>query len=461
MRRFRENKSPRTANASVEVPRLFPRYDQTMQIYRGLWWFPTAPNERRAGTLTVDDRDSVLLSLDGSLRADRVLALRRVREPLIHGTLDDGTPVTLLEAYHDLVNSLGQDYFAHHTFIGTLLTASTAIDEVRFSGTELDNFLRAPAGVNSDPRHLGTRREATFRGHAITLTVDRTDEDALIDNQPRSSITTVAVRDWSTACELITSISLLLTLLTGAENSLLNVTITVNGKRAQVLTSTRTVAHQRAMDRQANSLIATADDIDDLDGLLARFGELKSTMRHVLGPFVAYTRNPGDITAAASQIAQTLESYHRDRRDSVGEHRYRQLGLDGAVFDAIRKSLEATMQREYPEHVGVLHQLRNDRSLRERVRDLYREHHELLDDVTDEKSLTSDATNNRNRFSHAKAGNLISDEVEEIFWSGERMRLLFYAILLTDLGFEKNNAHDLLRRNDRFDMLRVRKARQP
>ncbi len=425
-----------------------------MESYSGTWWLPPEPGVKRSGTIVIDERDGVVLHLSGSLRREREVALRRISEPVIHGMLEDGTLVTLLEPYHDVVNCLGQDYFARHTFIGTHTDASTVIEELRFTGTELDNFLGAPAGLRSDPAPLGIRRSATFRGHLLTFSVDRSDEAALADDQPRSTITVRDVSDWDTAWNVITGMSLLLTLLSGVENAVLNVTIARNGEQARVLTSTRTVAHVRGADRRASSLIATLADIADLDTLLARFDALEASLRHVLSPFVGYLRHPGDITSAASAIAQTLESYHRDRRHPDGVHRYRQHTIDAETFGLIRAALEATLQREFPHHVGVVHQLRNDRSLRERVRDLYREHHEFLDEITDEKTLIGDATSNRNRFSHAKKGDLSRDEVEAIFWAGERMRLLFHAILLTEFGFDQSAAHELLRRNDRFEALR-------
>ena len=400
--------------------------------------------------MTIDAHGHTTLRLQGSFYLDRVIALRPVREPVVFGELEDGSAATVLGAHHDLANTLGQEYFGIFAMFGAHITPSELIDEVTFTATQLDNFLQAPAGVACDSRPLGARWTGSFRDVTVTFAVVRSDETALADDVPRSCVTLSVVGDWNTAWEIATKLSVLLTLLAGASSAIDDVKLRVRGVPVRVVAAMRTTASGRAPDRGPTSLISTFDDIPDLVTLVARFDEFELAMRQALNPFLGYLNNPGDISVSAAQIAQALESYHRDRRDSSGKHRFEQTSIGKKRFAEIKGALALTMEREFPDYAWMLDQLRDDRPLRSRICDLYREHREFLDLITDEPSLARDATKNRNFFSHGNSGALTPEKVRSIFWSGERLRFLFYALFLVELGFSRDDAHQLLRRNDRF-----------
>ncbi|HMG76672.1 MAG TPA: HEPN domain-containing protein [Pyrinomonadaceae bacterium] len=117
--------------------------------YSGIWWLPTNPQTKVAGTLTFSNEDGIALELIGAL-GDLGTFNSRQPYPLILGLAGDGKKVTLSNCVFAGV-TVGMPGFARESYMASFCLVGAhfnELDEVRFSRCEV-SFSHLPDWVRT------------------------------------------------------------------------------------------------------------------------------------------------------------------------------------------------------------------------------------------------------------------------------------------------------------------------
>jgi hypothetical protein len=451
--------------------------------YSGLWWLPSNPDRKVAGTLTFSNLDGIELSLIGSLETSLVEGFGNVyhTHPVILGLTADGKRITLggCRAAGLSVGFPGfmtRGYRVRLCFVGghlseeqlqfkkVIVRYSRLPDWVRTSGLTVTKY-------EDDPHRLDLSYSLPDEVEAITdrgkVSIDfsfNTAGDPLDEVRLRQSVSLVIEADHEydfggLMVRFIRPFQNFLSLATARPNSILDVEVYSEHVRIVTLggsvgseTPVHVIFQQRHSEAKPDKTLIPDDMLftlhdagDNFQGMVGRWLGLSEELDSVCNLFFGVQYTPDMYPENQFlNIAQAVESYHRRRFNNhvlpKAEHRARKREIISTVDARHREWLE-----------GIL-AYSNEPRLEHRVRELVASVHETLSPLIPvAEDFARRVKDTRNYYTHYdKRLTEKAAKGADLFWLTRQLSYLLQACMLNELGFTAERSAQLFNRNQSF-----------
>ncbi|MFQ5961979.1 MAG: HEPN domain-containing protein [Candidatus Methylomirabilales bacterium] len=450
--------------------------------YSGVWWLPSAPDNKVSGTLTFSNQDGLCLAVAGPVNEVRRFAVEE-RVPLILGITAKSQPVTLEGCLRGRFTSSSGgvargEYLPDRAYVGAHFPA---VEELHFEKavigySQLPNWTRfsrwhsqfrlESAGDTKTgtvswnvPRDLiANTRRGTITLMPRVLGRFRPDEDAHVHRSLRIQIESredLTFKTWYT--HFLYPLNNMLTLATCTPNSIVDLFVTsrmhpIPGLTASVSLPIQVLFQQtygdtpRARKLLTSDMLFTLKDVeDDFSKVLDRWLTISEELAVVSDLFFSaqYWRDMY-IESHFLNIVQAAESYHRRqiRRWELREeeHQRRVESILGSAPDSHKRWLTEKLQHS------------NDLGLRQRLRHLLDITGPIvLPLINNKQSFIHKVVETRNALIHGETRPDRIVDLAELYWTTQAMSYIVQACFLQELGFPQDRLVEMFSRTRQYD----------
>ncbi|OLE53288.1 MAG: hypothetical protein AUG51_13805 [Acidobacteria bacterium 13_1_20CM_3_53_8] len=459
--------------------------------YSGLWWLPSNPENKVAGTLIFSNQDGIELRLIGSLEGFEDLNNNNLYQvhSVIWGLTDGGKSITLSECLAaglkiGLPGFVSRDYRIHLCFLSAHLTEeqlrfrrliveySRLADWVRTSGLTMTIYDNEPNKRQFNYTLPDEEKAVTSKGtvsidFSFNATGDFFDEMHL---RQFISMEIEANGDYSfddLMLRYIRPFQNFLTLATTKPNSIVRVQVFskhISFEKSDgsgvVETPIEVIFPQRYLEAKQDKLLIpnymlfTLHDIEDFQGTIERWLNVSDELDSVCNLFFGVMYNSSMyVEQEFLNIVQAVESYHRRRmKNNVlpkEQHKARVEAILSGITD------------EHKDWLKELLTYSNEPRLKHRLLELADKADIILSPlITDKEEFAKKVKNTRNYFTHydpslkAKAAH-----GSELYLLTIKLSYMLQACFLLELGFSQEKCIEVFRRNQGY-IQAMNKARQ-
>jgi hypothetical protein len=448
--------------------------------YSGLWWLPSNPENKVAGTLSFTNQDGIELKLIGALEGLESLNNSRLRHPVILGLTSDAKQITLSGCLAagfrmGMPGFVSRDYWIHLCFIGAHLAEeelqfkrlvvkySRLIDWVRTSGLTMTWQEDEPTKRQFHYTLPEEIKAVTNRG---TVSIDfsfNVKGDFFDEMHLRQSISMEIEADRERGFDdlfqhYIRPFQNFLTLATTKPNSVVSIKVfskhiyfEKSDGTGVVETPIEILFPQRHLEAKPDKLLIpdymlfTLHDVTDFQSTIERWLRVSEELDSVCNLFFGVMYNSRMyLEQEFLNIVQAIESYHRRRMKKTvlpkDEHKAR-----------IRAILSETPD-EYKDWLKEILNYSNEPRLRQRLIELFEKAEIILSPIISNKEeFAKKVADTRNYHTHydqrlkdktAKGG--------EMALLTKQLSYMLQACLLLELNFSQEKCVEVFRRNQDY-----------
>lgn len=448
--------------------------------YSGLWWLPSRPDNKVAGTLTFSNQDGIELKLIGSLEDIEGLNNIHQRHSVIWGITSDAKSITLSGCYAagfrmGLPGFVSRDYWIHLCFIDIHLTEeqlhfkrlvvsySRLIDWVRTSGLTVTWYENEPSKRQFNYNLPEEIKAITTKG---TVSIDfslNVKGDFFDEMRLRQSISMEIEADGEYEFDdlllrYIRPFQNFLTLATTKPNSVVSVQVYSKHNSYEKHDGTGVVERpieaifpQRHIEPKPDKLLLpdymlfTLHDISDFKETIERWLNISEELDSVCDLFFGVIYNSSMyLEQEFLNVVQAVESYHRRRMKNKvlpkNEHK--------ACVEAILSKVPD----EYRDWLKELLNHSNEPRLRHRLSELFDKADIVLSPlVSNKEEFVKKVANTRNYNTHYDQH--LKDKVakgRELALLTAQLSYMLQACFLLELGFSREKCAEVFRRNQGY-----------
>lgn len=452
----------------------------------GVWWLPTNPENRMAGTLTFSNEGGMRLNLTAwSKQIDEILAHQSRIYPLILGVTHEGELITLCNCRETSFQSSSAGIGVQRCLVETAYVGAhfSELTELRFHKFDVQySHLADWVGVSPFRHQLIPGEQGKIDKVEVTYTapieLTATTEKATVsiisefgvggDRQRevglRHSVRMrIDLREGfpleDAHSEFIHPLRNLLSLATDRPNSIVDVygysrgkTITVSNEDIGGL-PIRIMSHQYYRAGKEGAQLFSEDMLftfkevaDDFDGVIERWLKFAKELDSVCNLFYSVKYTPGmHQENQFLNVAHALESYHR-----------RRIRNQDLSQQAHKDRLSAILDRTPQEHKSWLQKrlgpYSNEPSFSCRISELIKEMDEVMSPlVSDKKAFIRKAVDTRNFYTHydPTLQNRAAHRAD-LYWLTQQLSFLMEGCFLKELGFSPEKRREIVQNNRRY-----------
>jgi hypothetical protein len=447
--------------------------------HSGMWWLPTNPQNKVAGTLTFSNEDGIALELIGALE-DFGNFNRREPCPLILGLSGDGKRITLSNCVFAGV-SVGMPGFARESYKASFFLTGVHFsepDEVRFSRlsvrfSHLADWVRTSGFAVKKywnehkievTYSLPADRETEISKGRISLSfICNTSGDGIEEMNLRQSVwlelkahNEYGFNDLTYQC--VRPLQDLLSLATTKPNSILELNVfskqaffeKEDGETVEI--PIQLCFQQKYFEPRLGNLLIpdymlfTLGDIaDDFQSVMERWFAISEDLDTVCNLFFGVQYTPTlNLENRFLNVVQAVESYHRRRMKNEVLPKAEHKRLKSAVLNKVDAEHKIWLE-------GLL-AYSNEPRLEHRIRELTEKAAEVINPlVTNKEEFAKKVKDTRNYLTHYdKRLKEKAARGEELFWLTQKLSYLLQACFLIELGLPLEKCAQLLHRNQAF-----------
>jgi hypothetical protein len=457
--------------------------------YSGLWWLPSNPENKVAGSLTFSNQNGIELKLIGSLEGLDAINNRYRKHAVIWGITNAGKSITLSECLAaglkiGLPGFVSQDYWIHLCFISAHLTEeqlrfkrlvvkySRLVDWVRTSGLTMTMHEDEPYKRQFNYNLPEEIKATTTKG---TVSIDfsfNAEGDFFDEMHLRQSISMEIGADIEREFDdlllrYVRPFQNFLTLATTKPNSIVSVDVYSKHKSFEksdgtgvVETPIEVVFPQRHLEPKSEKLLIpqymlfTMRDIPNFQTAVERWLTVADELDSVCNLFFGVMYNSSMyLEQEFLNMVQAVESYHRRRmKNSVlpkEQHRVRV------------RAILSEVSGEYKDWLTEILTYSNEPRLKHRLSELFEKVDMILSPlITDKDQFAKKVSDTRNYLTHydqhlkdkaAKGG--------KIAMLTAQLSYILQACLLLELGFSQEKCAEMFRRNQGYTQI-INRARE-
>jgi len=435
----------------------------------GQWWLPENPERSVGGQLRWSVDGAAELSIAGGL-ADPDAGAGLDVDVVVHGRSDEGKRMTILGAYMRAGRTIGLSEEAIPTSqlwgFGTLLVGAHVVgpDETYASASLVADHLEQwaafpPPTVVREPPYDKVRLEMRFPdslealcdNDRVTLGVSHREHmsrnpavaevvaEVELGFRPSESLTLSQI--WR---QFVTPMLFFLTIATGEVSRTRRLTLSLRGDWPTSTVDVYDARWRSAGDKEASfwEFLIQRGDIEDFGDTICRWIRLYNRHPELLLAFFATPYAPAMYAEESfTRTVHSLEAWHRAEVDGTV------FPVD--VFHGLIARVEATAANDAErEFLRVRLQHANSPTLKQRLDAMIELSPPSVRGLLAQMpKLTRKVVNTRNKYAHglSNVAPVLSDL--ETVWATTTLTLLFYSLLLGELGFPHERAESLLMRS--------------
>lgn len=447
--------------------------------HSGMWWLPTNPQNKVAGTLTFSNEDGITLELIGALE-DLATFNTRQPYPLILGLSGDGKRITLSNCVFAGV-SVGMPGFARESYKASFFLIGVHFNEpgeVRFSRfsvrfSHLADWVRT-SGFEvkkywDEPKievtySLPTEREIEISKGTISLSFTcNTSGDGIEEMKLRQSVwlELKAHNEYpfnDLTYQYVRPLQNLLSLATTKPNSILELNVfskqvffeKEDGEKVEI--PIQLCFQQKYFEPRLGKLLipdymlfALSDIADDFQTVMERWFGISDELETVCNLFFGVQYTPTlNLENRFLNIVQAVESYHRRRMKNEVLPRAEHKRLKSAVLNKVDAEHKIWLE-------GLL-AYSNEPRLEHRIRELTDRAEEVINPlISNKEEFAKKVKDTRNYLTHYDKR--LKDKTAKgagLFWLTQQLSYLLQACFLIELGLPLEKCAQLLHRNQAF-----------
>jgi ApeA-like protein/HEPN superfamily Apea-like protein len=453
--------------------------------YSGLWWLPSNPQNKVAGTLTFSNQDGIELKLIGALEdLEGVISLSdnnlHQRHPVIWGLTNGGKSITLSGCLAagfrmGLPGFVSRDYWIHLCFLSAHLNEdelqfkrlaveySRLVDWVRTSGLTMSWYENEPNKRQFNYTLPEEIKATTTKG---TVSIDFSFEakgDFFDEMHLRQSISMEIEADREREFDdlqlrYIRPFQNFLTLATTKPNSIVSVQVyskhisfEKSDRTGVVETPIEVIFPQRHLEAKSDKILLpdymlfTFHDIADFQTTVEKWLNVSEELDSVCSLFFGIMYNSSMyLEQEFLNMVQAVESYHRRRmKNNV---------LPKDEHKARVRAILSESPGEYKDWLKEVLNYSNEPRLKHRLSELFDKTEIILSPlISSKEEFSKKITDTRNYLTHydqrlkdkaAKGG--------EIALLTAQLSYMLQACLLFELGFTQEKCVEVFRRNQGY-----------
>jgi ApeA N-terminal domain 1 len=460
--------------------------------YSGLWWLPSNPQNKVAGTLSFSNQDGIELKLIGALEGLEGFAgfnNLNQRHPVIWGLTTSGKSITLSGCLAagfrmGLPGFVSRDYWIHLCFLSAHLTEeqlqfkkivveySRLIDWVRTSGLTMTWYENEPNKRQFNYTLPEEIKAITTKGKVSIDFSFHPEGDFFDEMHLRQSISIEIETDQEREFDdlqlrYIRPFQNFLTLATTKPNSIVSVQVYsrhISFEKSDgtgvVETPIEVIFPQRHLEEKSDKVLIpqymlfTLHDISDFQDTVERWLNVSDELDSVCNLFFGIMYNSSMyLEQEFLNMVQAVESYHRRRmKNNV---------LPKSEHKARVRAILSEAPDEYRDWLKEILNYSNEPRLKHRLSELFDKVEIVLSSlISSKEEFSKKVADTRNYLTHydlylkdkaAKGG--------EIALLTAQLSFMLQACLLFELGFSQDKCAEVFRRNQGYIQI-MNRARQ-
>lgn len=446
--------------------------------YHGYWWLPSSPEKVITGTLSYSLEHGIVLEILGSF--DGIPFINRNEWEIILGENSKGNPVTLHKNY--LLNSAGHFPSGHPV---TQIRSQQAFDGIHFADSQSIKFKSLYVGLTHLEDWLNRRAfEFKYDHTSKTTTILHTEpesipfiindkikaelrydwsgpkssvvqKEATIRRRARLKIEAIEDLNFGDMMTIISQIQSLLALATITPIYVISLSgqISKNNQKADIYLLLNDRPDLTKEIHPNDMLFCFADISNNLQEHINRWFNKYSLLKSVFDLYFAIVYNKqlyGENKFLS--LSQALESYHRKAYGGV--YQQREMYLQN-LYPLFIGAIPENVEKDYKSSLKTKLKYMNEYSLRKRLKELFLLHQNVFSlYIKNSDQAIEDIVNTRNYLTHYDDSiKHLSKEGEALLYLSERMKFIFEAILLGELGIPEDKIRTIFQNNQKYSFL--------
>lgn len=448
--------------------------------YKGVWWLPEKPEKRISGTLRFDPNKGIILDLIGSFKDIEDMAKLSIHE-IILGVSSDGKNITLyknIESKSDasFPGLMTSSFYVSKVFVGAHFRRSNDIkfkklyihylylDEwvniSEFTIQSKDNEkevlikYKLPESIQvnidrgykmfiifEDIKHFSPPKKVSIEQKTY-IQIEPSEEKSLdkywsIMHHIQNFLTLGVTKPvYPLAIRGITEMNKVI-----ADNRSYYPPVEIYYRPSEISEVSKTVFSH-------DHMLFTFEDIrDKFEILIKNWFEKANKLESIYNLYFGTLYNPRMyLEQHFLRLIHAIEAYHRQKfkGNYLPDKDYTQIFKK---FEEFINNLET--DNSFKEALKSRLKYGNEFSLRKRLKDLFEEYQEVLNDFVEDKKMFIDkVVNTRNYLTHYDESlKEKAADVKELYQVIQQLKIIMQICLLSELGFEREKIKDLLSRN--------------
>lgn len=434
--------------------------------YKGRWWLPDKPEKQVSGTLKFTPNEGAILDLIGSFRDAEN---NKMSEPeIILGISSDGKNVTLHKCFEiqsdvSFPGLSTSSFYANEVFVGTHFQKS---EDIKFRKLSIRySYLDEWVNISGFDIRYPDEKEVVIKykqPKPIQANIGK-GYKILIDFQPTYPIHSVVQKEASIKqrayirieypvekslnkyWNIIYHIQNFLSLgITEPAYPLAITGITEANKQVEIYYYSPEISKTPKILYSRNMLFTFKDISDKFEIFLRNWFEKATTLGPVYDLYFGTLYNPRMyLQHRFLSLIQALEAYHRRKFEGkyLSDNDYAQ------IYEKFKKFInELSIDSSFKESLKNKLNYGNEYSLRKRLKDLFEEYKEVINDFIKNKDVfINKIVDTRNYLTHYDK-NLRKKAVnkEQLYHVTQQLKIIIMICLLSELGFDFKEIKSLL-----------------